>query len=755
MRDRSLPRSLLVYVGVLAGALVSILVALTIRGDFGSPLWAWALFTVFLVVTEYADFNFNDEHARIGLSASEAVLVPMMIALSLEQLAWAATAAVFVREIRRIGSIKGIFNVAEFACAASAAGIIFHALGEPAGTFTPRDAIASGSAVLLHAVLTHLFTSGAIALAERRSFIELSRAATRAAFSGVAGSIVLGWVFAAAYLAAPWSIVLLPLVIGIFFIGYRAMLSQSRERERVEHVHAASRALAANPGLEDALVDFLKAVCEVASASEARVVLTSKDRPLSGDARKVWSGVRMGRVLENMKPLVDGSPMDKLGAALGSADRHLVLSEDQQGNRHELLDVLEASSLVAVPLLAVERTARIGGYLVVMNRLGADEFADSDAHLLAALADELVVTIDSHRLFAEVSEERERFRRIFQGSEDGICLLDGGGAVLAWNPAMERITGYAATSVLGHVWSDKVMVRDEHQRRIEGIALVEVPSESELEVVTRSGPTRWISVLASSVRDRGGMAWVILVHDATAEHQVEQAKSDFLSTISHELRTPLTTIKGALQILSREGELPAHMATQMVNMTSRGAERLERLVMNLLVVSQLESGTMPVFIGEVKLDELMRERIDQILEGHERTIFVPHEEETVIRADLERMSHAIDHLLENAVKFGGPQGQIKIETGRENGYARISISDEGPGIAAADSERIFERFVRLGDVLTRETQGPGVGLFIAKRSVEAMDGRIWVESHFGKGATFHVTIPLAHPVAVRDQADTA
>jgi signal transduction histidine kinase len=83
------------------------------------------------------------------------------------------------------------------------------------------------------------------------------------------------------------------------------------------------------------------------------------------------------------------------------------------------------------------------------------------------------------------------------------------------------------------------------------------------------------------------------------------------------------------------------------------------------------------------------------------------------------------------------------------------VTDEGPGIAALDQERVFERFVRLGDTLTRETQGAGVGLFITRRAVEAMGGRVWIDSEPGHGATFHIEIPLARPVVVPTQASTA
>jgi signal transduction histidine kinase len=249
---------------------------------------------------------------------------------------------------------------------------------------------------------------------------------------------------------------------------------------------------------------------------------------------------------------------------------------------------------------------------------------------------------------------------------------------------------------------------------------------------------------------------VVLIRDVTAEHEVEAAKSDFLSTISHELRTPLTTIKGSLQVLARGREnLPADLSDQMIGVTTRGAERLERLVMNLLAVSQIESGTMPVFPDALPIEDLVRERADTLLGDHPNKTINGCPQKLIVRADRERMNHIIEHVFENAQKFGGKDGHITIEIARDQGFARLSVTDEGPGIAPEDQERIFERFTRLGDVLTRETQGAGIGLFIAARSVQAMGGKIWVESKLGEGATFHVTVPLAHPVAVVDDADTA
>jgi signal transduction histidine kinase len=186
-----------------------------------------------------------------------------------------------------------------------------------------------------------------------------------------------------------------------------------------------------------------------------------------------------------------------------------------------------------------------------------------------------------------------------------------------------------------------------------------------------------------------------------------------------------------------------------VDMLGRGADRLERLVMNLLFVSQIESGRVTVVGDQVDLNVLTGKRLRRW--DRDRIVWEREPGDLVVRADKEKLGQTLDHLLDNAFKYGGETSTITVTTERVNGYGRVSVSDQGPGISAADQDRIFDRFVRLGDTLTREAQGAGVGLFIARRSVEAMEGRIWVESGEGAGATFVVELPLARPMAVRDQ----
>jgi PAS domain S-box-containing protein len=741
-------QSVRIYVLILS-AFFAVALAMSLPDAEGTAtMWLYfVVFTGLFVLGEFADVYFHDQSGgRWGITVSEAFLGSMIVALPVPLVALAIAIAVGVERIAlRSAPIKTIFNIASYGSAALIAAELWHVMSDASNTFTVRNAAVLVAAGLVFAVLTHVFTSLVIVLAESGNFFEISKAVARTTVLSTVGAIFVGLFFTAAFLSARWTVFLFPPAFFALYLANRAILRQSLERQRVEHLHAASRALAAGPRLEDAVTGFLREVQQIVSSSSSSAFINLSAGP-------AWWCVEDEEVAAQMQDVTAGAGAETLGA-LAAIDETTILREDEPERHVAVRDALGARTAVVVPL--TEGDVRVGT-LAVVNRVGADEFDDSEARLLEALANELMISLSSYRLFEEITEERERFGRIFSGSKEGICLLDPDGRVKAWNPALERISGYSSADMMDRVWSELLLIRDREEDRLEGDELVGVDPDEELELVTRAGPSRWVSALSGPVGDAEDGGWVVLMRDVTAEHEVEAAKSDFLSTISHELRTPLTTIKGSLQVLARGREnLPAALSDQMIGVTTRGAERLERLVMNLLAVSQIESGTMPVFPDALPIEELVRDRAEALLSDHPNKTINGSEQRLVVRADRERLNHVIEHVLENAQKFGGKEGHITIGIARDHGFARLSVTDEGPGIAPEDHERIFERFTRLGDVLTRETQGAGVGLFIAARSVQAMGGKIWVESKLGEGATFHVTVPLAHPVAVVDDADTA
>jgi PAS domain S-box-containing protein len=720
-----------VYVAVLGLAMVAVLVAtgFLVEG-FGKSIFQWVAFTVLFAISESVDTFFHHERGRQSLNPSVSVLLPMIVSLSLPELVWGVAIAVAVVSAMhwREGALKFVFNVSQYACATAVAGGIWQVLGS-SGAFGIRDAAVAALAVLAFEGLTHLFVARAISFAEERSFSELLRTITPMALPYFAGNILIGLVLAAAYEGARWTLALFPLLLLVVYMSSRAVLRQSRETERLEHLHAATRTLAAGWNLETALAGFLRGVIEIVSAAEAHVLVKT-------NKGLVWSGVRGDRDIARMQPLQGGGLCDVLDVvARGS----VVIGEDDTGRDSALPATIGVRSLVAAPLLEDEDLV---GCLLVGDRMGADAFGPSDAQFLEALADELVITLDSYRLFAEVAEERERFRRIFDGSKEGICLVGTDGVVRAWNPALARISGYDERETVGRVFWDVVVLRDHDQATLEGVDSIRSLANREVELVRRDGTSRWIALSPGPLQSGQEAGWVVIVRDITAEHEVEMAKSDFLSTVSHEFRTPLTGIKGALDVLHSQAALPQG-TDRIIGVARWGTQRLERLIMSLLAVSEMETEKIPVKTEDFELEDLIHERIESVLGDHSDVDVEVYDDDVVVCGDRQRLTQAIDHLFDNAKKFGGASGRISIELGKADGHAQMSISDDGPGIPKEDQERIFDRFVRLGDLMTRTSEGAGVGLFIAKRSIEAMGGSIWVESEPGRGATFRATLPLA------------
>jgi signal transduction histidine kinase len=256
-----------------------------------------------------------------------------------------------------------------------------------------------------------------------------------------------------------------------------------------------------------------------------------------------------------------------------------------------------------------------------------------------------------------------------------------------------------------------------------------------------------------------GLTEAVLVSatDISERRRLERMKDEFVSVVSHELRTPLTAIRGALGLLAGDavGVLPAE-ARPMVEIANANVERLGRLVNDVLDLQRWDAGEVPLVASDVELGELvdrvlsaMRPMADSV--GVHLTV---DRGSATVRADADRMEQLVMNLVGNAIKFSPRGGHVRLATSdsqrnlrrgeerrRGGAVARLSVRDEGRGIAADQLERIFGRFVQVDASDTRQGRGTGLGLSICKAIVEQHGGRIWAESVPGEGATFIVALP--------------
>jgi two-component system phosphate regulon sensor histidine kinase PhoR len=259
--------------------------------------------------------------------------------------------------------------------------------------------------------------------------------------------------------------------------------------------------------------------------------------------------------------------------------------------------------------------------------------------------------------------------------------------------------------------------------------------------------------------DPPGRSLVLALHEVTALKRVERVRRDFVANISHELRTPLASVKLLAETLSSGAADDPQTAIEFARQIEREIDHLTQLVDELLELSMIESGETQLTLETVApatiLEDVAR-RIGPLAARSDVTVRVASgASDTRIRADRPRLGQALLNLAHNAVKFSHPGGEIRLGWTQRDGSVRLTVSDDGVGIAMAHQARIFERFykvsrsrTRLEDDVERPEWGggsSGLGLAIVRHIAEAHGGTVGVESREGVGSTFWIELPIARP----------
>jgi PAS domain S-box-containing protein len=403
----------------------------------------------------------------------------------------------------------------------------------------------------------------------------------------------------------------------------------------------------------------------------------------------------------------------------GQVDGHLLIRsmryaierQRAEGERDQLLR-RERAARAEAERLAAERAATLGQIadgVLIADRTGHVTFVNAAARRLHGLSDQN----------APVADQTPTYQ-----------LLTPQGAPFA---AEERPLVRAALR------GETVVDADFCIRR---------PDGSEIAVQGSAAPV---------VADDGTrLGAVLTLHDVTAQRALERQKNEFLSNVSHDLRTPVAAIKASIGVVlaNEPPGMPEPLHRMLVNI-DLAADRMASLVADLLELARLQAGRIQLQLGRCDLCALAHHAaavIEPLAEtrGQRVDVQVP-DEPLVVLADADRLERALLNLLTNAHKYGPEGGTISLRLEERPGEARFAVADDGPGIPAAEHERIFERFYRPETEASRRNQGAGLGLPIARAMVELHGGRLWVESAPGAGATFWLTLPTAGPAAARKE----
>lgn len=225
-----------------------------------------------------------------------------------------------------------------------------------------------------------------------------------------------------------------------------------------------------------------------------------------------------------------------------------------------------------------------------------------------------------------------------------------------------------------------------------------------------------------------------------------EQQRQFVGNVSHELRTPLAVIAGYLQSLLRRGDNLSPHQQQAVATASAEAERTIRILKDLLDLARVDSSNLHFRLTPMLLNTLVVEVAQMIQKVSNRQINpLVTDEDVVVCADQDRLQQVLINLIDNAIKYSAPDQVVDLILEKTEQQAVIHVRDRGVGIALAHQQRIFERFYRVDESITRSRDGTGLGLAIAKSLIEGMDGRITLRSKLGEGSLFTITLPLWKP----------
>jgi signal transduction histidine kinase len=228
--------------------------------------------------------------------------------------------------------------------------------------------------------------------------------------------------------------------------------------------------------------------------------------------------------------------------------------------------------------------------------------------------------------------------------------------------------------------------------------------------------------------------------------RLDEARNQFLAIVSHELRTPLTSIVSFIELIRGEADGLTQEGLSFLDIIERNADRLHRLIGDLLMLDRLEAGALPLDLATVSIADLVTEAVRAATPGAAKqgvTLEVSALPGPPVAGDPRRLMQVLDNLIANAVKFSHRNGLVRVTVGCDRGTWRIDVADSGIGIPPEEADQLFSRFVRASNARTAGLPGSGLGLSIVKVLTEMHGGRVEVRSELGRGSTFSVYLPTA------------
>jgi PAS domain S-box-containing protein len=597
---------------------------------------------------------------------------------------------------------KIAYNVSQFMVGLTLAELTFAVLG---GWGSGPTDPARWAAVLVAMFVAFAVNATAIVLVvsmmEGTRFLDVFRLPLAINVMHWLGNVFLGILGALVWAAEPIALILMIAPVALAYVTYRRWVDGVKERDQMRSLYEAGRVLASPIASTERFGDFLGLLEKLLPADNVELVVVDENTV----AVHTSAGIRHLTIDD-----AGADPLDAFVAVRGGVAPQIALVGDGDDVR---------------------------GVLAVYRK---EVLTATERVLLDGFAGQIAARLWNHRLYGKTLE-RARLSEIVSHTSDGVFMVDPEGRIATWNPAMHAIVGYSEADAIGQ--------RCEELLGLGMITLLAGEGDGNggiggTTATTKDGSTKELRLRTSTIRDdeNAPPAQIVVVRDAGEELKAEQIKRDFVSMVSHELRSPLTPLRGFLTSLV-EGTVDdaPEKRQEYYRIMLRQAQRLERVVNDMLDVSLIEAGGLVVDLQPMPLGHVLSRVVTEFREQHaDRPVVLRDlDRATIVSADPFRVEQVVLNLLSNADKYTPAGLPIEVGTRTADGTVTISIRDQGEGIAPEHCERVFDRFYRVQEGAARRP-GTGLGLYIARTLVEAMSGRIWVDSELGAGTTFSFSL---------------
>jgi two-component system phosphate regulon sensor histidine kinase PhoR len=344
--------------------------------------------------------------------------------------------------------------------------------------------------------------------------------------------------------------------------------------------------------------------------------------------------------------------------------------------------------------------------------------------------------------FLNLSSEREELQGIISAMVEGLVVLDRNGKVVLSNKSFIDILDISPdTSIIEkRYW--EILQSTDFNELVKSAFATDTPQSREIRIGEK---IYWGNgILISKEQDK---KTVVVLHDITEIKRLERVKADFVANVSHELKTPLTSIKGFVESLQDGAMNDPEKSARFLSIISRHTDRMNKIISDLLQLSQIESKAFELKIEPFSVKELVEEVISTLRrsaeEKSQRLEVNVYSDDQRVLGDKYRIGQALTNLVDNAIRYTPEKGEIKVESRDKGEFVEIGVIDNGMGIPQSDLPRIFERFYTVDKGRSREVGGTGLGLSIVKHIIEAHGGRVYVKSELSKGSKFSFTLKKA------------